>query len=467
MKTFLFFSICIFVSGIMNAQSIDKSVIFKTAQGKINQSDRRLEVKTVEEVYNTNGNLILYKVEMEPKGYILIQTEYALEPVLAYSYTDDLDVKFLNLFKADAQERLDRLQDYKSLSDNPNPEKWADLINQEENRIFEQWPPEGTTSTGGWLETNWSQGAPYNAMCPFDNVANQRSLAGCPAIAAAMILHYNKKLNGTTFTDDDDYYHGYAGNNYYIDDDYSSFKFPTFDSLNVILDSIQQFYDDGKDLTNYEKAALVFACGTAATQVYNAQGSGTFGVDQAYDLYMKFGFDQALLYSDLSDEMYDTLIYNMKNALPSHLAVVDQAWQYGHNVVVDGYNTDGFFHINFGWGGSTNGWWNIPDDGFPYTMNVLEGIIVNINYEEPIVNVNDSELSMSMYPNPGNGTFRFSIPTGQQYVRAEVYSIDGKLIGVSQTNEGFIQIPSDKPGLYFIKVYTDQSVYTGTYVLLK
>ena len=49
----------------------------------------------------------------------------------------------------------------------------------------------------------------------------------------------------------------------------------------------------------------------------------------------------------------------------------------GHNVVVDGYNTDDYYHINFGWGGSSNGWYLIPEE-IPYGLTVIEGLIVDV-----------------------------------------------------------------------------------------
>jgi len=45
--------------------------------------------------------------------------------------------------------------------------------------------------------------------------------------------------------------------------------------------------------------------------------------------------------------------------------------------VVDGYNTDEFFHVNFGWGGQYNGWYLLPSE-MPYNLTVLEGAIVDI-----------------------------------------------------------------------------------------
>ncbi len=465
MKTLLLIIYFLSVSFYFYSQTVDQSLINKAAQGKINRFDVSASIGKLNAIYNDDEEIILYQADLLPVGYILLQTDFSLEPVLAYSFNSNLDEVFLHLFKLDAQERLNHLAEYKSLNFNQNFEEWNDLIDFKTKKFYEQWPPEGTTTTGGWLETNWHQGSPYNNMCPFDNVANMRSVAGCPAIAAAMILNFNKKLNGTIFTDDDDYYHGYLGNNYNIDDDYSLYKFPCFDSLNVILDTIQHMYDSESELTNYEKAGLVFACGTAARQVYNSQGSGTFGVNQAFELYEKFEFDDALLYTSLSAEMYDTLIYNMKHALPAHLAVVDEAWQYGHNVVVDGYNTDNFFHINFGWGGSNNGWWNIPDNNFPYNMNVLEGIIVNINYEEQIVDVYENQDDIFLYPNPGTGFININTPDGERINKIEVFTVEGQLIYSIAHNDGYIQISNSKNGIYLLKIYAENSVIYKKYIL--
>ena len=183
------------------------------------------------------------------------------------------------------------------------------------------------------------------------------------------------------FTDSDDYHHTYAGNNYWIDNDYGTYGFPSFPTLNAYLTTLQSHYEDQTPLTNTDKAALMFACGVAATQVYNAQGSGTFGVNQAYDAYLRFNCMTVELLDDSNLDVYQRLSSNMKIALPAHLAVVNEEWDSGHNLVVDGYNTNDFFHLNFGWGGSYNGWYVIPDE-IPYGLTVIEGVIIDIMKED-------------------------------------------------------------------------------------
>ena len=101
-------------------------------------------------------------------------------------------------------------------------------------------------------------------------------------------------------------------------------------------------------------------------------------VAQADQAYQRFAVHGAELLYDTEPDLYLWLANNMKQALPAHLAVVTPDWTAGHNVVVDGYNTDAYFHLNFGWGGSYNGWYLLPDE-IPYSLTVVEGVIVDIN----------------------------------------------------------------------------------------
>ncbi|MBN2599620.1 MAG: C10 family peptidase, partial [Candidatus Thermoplasmatota archaeon] len=187
---------------------------------------------------------------------------------------------------------------------------------------------------------------------------------------------HNTTMN-VTFDDSDDYYHVYGGNNYWIDNDYVSYGFKSFPQLNTYLSTLQSHYQNQIPPTNDDKAAITFACGVAATQVYSASGSGTFGVNQAYEAYQRFNCTTISLLDENDPDLYDRLSDNMKDALPAHLAIVNEGWTAGHNVVVDGYNTDDFYHVNWGWGGTYNGWYLLPEE-LPYQLTVIEGVIVDI-----------------------------------------------------------------------------------------
>lgn len=327
---------------------------------------------------------------LQPQGYIVVSAADELPPVLAYSFTSDFD--------GDGHPWLAELiaADLAFRAAGAAPEERSEYLQMWQNPVtdrddFQQWPPPGYSPSGGWLKTEWHQSAPYNADCPVDPVTGQRSVAGCPAVAMAQIVNYHQSLNGTRFSDADDYHHNYAGRNFWIDDDHSARDFPSWPDLNTALDTLTTHYAYQQATTSADAAALIWACGVAAEQVYTSEGSGTFAVSQALSAFQRFGFDYCELLTASAPDLNSRMAQNIKDAQPVHLAVVTPAWDAVHNVVVDGYNTDGFFHVNFGWGGSQSAWYLLPDQ-LPYNLTVVEGAIVDIEPRQYLMAIPDTLL---------------------------------------------------------------------------
>lgn len=319
----------------------------------------------------------------------------------------------------------------------------------------------------GWLNSHWTQDFPYNQLCPRDPVnGNAYSLAGCPAIAMGQIINYLRTTQDTRFTDDDDYNHYYAGRNYVIDDDWASLKFPSFPMLNEMLDSIDATFERGEELSDELAAALVFACGTALTQVYTSESSGTFYVDQAYEAYQRFGFTDCMLIREPDSTMYATLISNLQAGYPAHLAVENPAGTVGHNVVVDGYReSDGKFHINFGYGGTLDNWYDIPDPNFYYGMTKVEGIILNIIPKDGPLAVHESEPQqpLEVYPNPVSDVLYVkNLPSAS--VKYTIFNLVGQEVAAG-TSSGTISVARLEKGLYFLQVKGENFCETAKFVV--
>ena len=330
--------------------------------------------------------------------------------------------------------------------------------------------PDATTPTlraDGLLHSHWTQNFPYNQLCPRDPVnGNAYSVAGCPAIAMGQIINYLQTTQDTRFTDDDDYNHYYAGRNYVIDDDWASLKFPSFPMLNEMLDSIDATFQRGEELSDELAAALVFACGTALTQVYTSQSSGTFYVDQAYEAYQRFGFTDCVLFRDPDSTMYATLISNLQAGYPAHLAVENPAGTVGHNVVVDGYReSDGKFHINFGYGGTLDNWYDIPDPNFYYGMTKVEGIILNIIPKDgPLaVQENTTKQPLEIYPNPVSDILYVkNLPCDA--MEYSIFNVLGQKV-LSGSSRGTISVAGMEKGLYFLQVKGEGICETAKFVV--
>lgn len=303
----------------------------------------------------------------------------------------------------------------------------------------------------GFLTAHWTQSAPYNQFCPMDPSTSSRSYAGCPAVAMAQIINNLKTTNNTRFSDNDDYRHNYAGRRYNIDDDFEDIGFLSFPQINGYLDVIDSLFAIDEPIDAEKSAALIFACGVACKQVFTSEGSGTFSVQQAYDAYLRFGFDNCVLFTEADSAMYAMLNENLERGIPAHLAVESPDGQSGHNVVVDGHREDGKYHINFGYGGSFDGWYGILDPDFPYGLSKLEGIILNI-IPEGTVSANEMRNSeIKVFPNPAHDFI--IIENADKTSSVSIFNslgIEVKSQKISDSN--CINISNLPKGMYVIKV---------------
>lgn len=323
-----------------------------------------------------------------------------------------------------------------------------------------QNPKLETIDSGGFLKSHWTQDYPYNQLCPRDPVNNYSySYAGCPAVAMGQILNFLRTTQETRFSDSDDYSHNYAGRNYNIDDDWESLQFPSFPQLNELLDSIDVSFQRGERLDDIQAAALIFACGTACTQVYTSEGSGTFAVSQAYEAYQRFGFSECTLFYDADSTMFATLISNLQEGYPAHLAVENPEGTIGHNVVVDGYREeDGKFHMDFGYGGALDGWYDIPDPNFYYGMTKMEGIILNIIPTNTPSSINEKspEKSLVVYPNPTSDLINIE-NFSDKTTAYSIFNVTGQEIKTGFTS-GKISVSELEKGIYFLQI-KDEKLY--------
>ncbi|HOH84546.1 MAG TPA: C10 family peptidase [Bacteroidales bacterium] len=439
----------------VTSETAKKVVIAKIA---LSGYGNEFSIKNITAV--NNGDLIrFYAAELSPAGYMIVAADNDLPPVIAYSYINNLDAEgtFLKILKNDISQRLAYKENAPAQKIKNRKMQWEALTNDTDRLLVvsQQWPPAGTTSTGGWLETNWTQSAPYNQMCPIDPVTLSRSYVGCPATAMAQILNYHKTTNNTVFDDGDDYNHNYSGRTFTIDDDFSLHGFPSFPQLNAYLDTLNSHYLNNILPTNQDKAALSFACGVAATQIFTSEGSGTFGVNQAMEAYSRFGCTTAQLLWSADTSLFTRLIQNMMDSLPAHLAIVDESNSSGHNVVVDGYNTDNYFHVNFGWGGSSNGWYLLPDE-IPYGLTVIEGVILDIMKNEYASTPQIETISpLAAYPNPVSDLITIVCP---QKTIIEILNIQGQILKTVYTSsaETIVSLENMASGIYVIRAISDK-----------
>lgn len=186
------------------------------------------------------------------------------------------------------------------------------------------------------LDCHWSQWSPYNNFCP------NGSPTGCVPTAMAQLIFYYKWPSKTTAT-----IPGYTTNDYTI---------PSIPITEIDWSNLIPSYDYGYSPKQANAVAtLMKMCGTAVNVIYNDASSGAASSMIANALVNYFDYDQGVvLYQDHyeSDKwcqmMYDELA-------DGHPIPYSGKGSGGHSFIIDGYDKNDYFHINWGWGGESDG----------------------------------------------------------------------------------------------------------------
>ena len=198
------------------------------------------------------------------------------------------------------------------------------------------------------LTTQWDQRYPFNLKCP--TYKGNNCVTGCVATAIAQIMYYhrNKSVNKTTKE--------IPGYYYEESPDIKVYTFPegsTIDWGNMLNIYI------GNETTaqKYAVANLMAYCGAAVKMRYNTGSSGAFDMDVAPGLINYFNYNETMLLekrANYSDEEWDNLVYSeLAKGNPVYYSGLSNIG--GHAFVCDGYDGKGYYHINWGWGGSSDG----------------------------------------------------------------------------------------------------------------
>ncbi len=325
---------------------------------------------------------LAYIAHLDPQGYIVVSSDTDITPIIAYSYRSNFVMEDsalnipLHLLTWDMQNRLDAIIRISKGIKRYNNEMWNSYLDEEPSFLKKV----GELATyGPWLDTQWGQSGIYNDSCPLDPGTGFRCVSGCVATAMAQIVNYWEYPNSLSYSSPaDDYTSFYTSPSINIDNDASTYDFPSFPTLSSRLSSIN-YNGNGNNPTNATIADLMFACGVSVKMGYSSSGSGATTSEVATALRNKFGYLSAeVKYPDIHPDFYPTLSANMRSAHPAELAIAIAGLGGGHAIVCDGYkDSEDTYHLNYGWDGSSDGWYSLPT-GMPAGYDVVKYGVVNI-----------------------------------------------------------------------------------------
>ncbi|MDE7437815.1 MAG: C10 family peptidase [Muribaculaceae bacterium] len=198
-------------------------------------------------------------------------------------------------------------------------------------------------------DINWGQDVPFNTLCP--KLSNgSTAYVGCVATAMAQMMRYYQYPEQGMGT------HSYTDSGKTLSADFGA---TTYDWANMPAAVPES--PTAAQTSAY--STLSYQLGVAVDMQYAAGGSGAYTHLVAPALRNYFGYSPELRMH--TREYYNTeewmrLIRTELDAgRPVYYSATSEDMLGGHAFVCDGYDSEGYVHINWGWYGRTNGYFYI------------------------------------------------------------------------------------------------------------
>lgn len=338
---------------------------------------KRMVLKSCAPVQAAENQYYIYE-NASGEGWVMVAANDAVRPILAYSETGhfrtdnmprnikgwlqgyDKQIKYVAAHRAAASEEVQR--------------EWTRLRSSARATA-------ATPVVAPLIETGWNQDAPYWNLCPTKD--EQHCYTGCVATSMAQVMKYwewpkqgigSHTIPGTTYS--------------------ANFGATTYDWANMK----NSYSGSSTAAQKTAVATLMYHCGVAVEMEYGTAdegGSGAYSIDwngywssqgiMCAETALKqfFGYNSTVVgyYRDGSpeddmrswtkSEWIAMLKEELDAARPIMYAGVgfeveynEQEHQndtsyYGHSFVCDGYDSDDYFHFNWGWSNWGDGYYEV------------------------------------------------------------------------------------------------------------
>lgn len=278
-----------------------------------------------------------YVINLNPRGWVIVSADDVAEPILGYSPTGSLRADLMpDNMRGLMDGYVRQIKEIATLTSEPHP-AWVST------RTL-------TRAAGGpvvepLIQVNWNQSAPYNAYCP-----QGTALVGCVAVAMSQAMSVQR----------------------FPDRPQGSVRYtsPNYGGLSINFDTEQAYNwnDILSGASDYDEAArLMYHAGMSVEMDYGTDGSGipSSDVSRISDaLKENFSYPESVQY--IWRDQYDgDWVQLLVNELSAGRAIiynaVDSKGNYGHSFNFDGYDGEGRFHVNWGWGGMGNGYFGVDN----------------------------------------------------------------------------------------------------------
>jgi hypothetical protein len=275
----------------------------------------------------------------DDKGFVIVSGDDAFKPIIGISENGTYDPDNFPPNFAQYIENLERDMEFA-----------LENGHEQTREAREQWAAYAAGDAyvmGDYLvKTKWGQGAPYNNQTP--TIDGEHAVTGCVATAIAQIINYHKWPVGTTDT-----IPAYTLN-------YTpKLLVSALPPVNFDWDNMADTYgNNSTGAQNNAVATLMNAVGRSVEMTYGdaSSHSNIVGAIKALGKYFDYDYVPEEMVRNSSGDLDLEQRQFLKEQIDSGLPVL-----YGssaHAYILDGYDSSGNFHANWGWSGKLDGFYD-------------------------------------------------------------------------------------------------------------
>lgn len=332
------------------AELVAKNFIYIT----INKYDNGISFESIRlsdpYIYQTPEGPAFYAFQTDP-GFVIVSAEDAYSPILGYSFEGNFVfdeapdhykqfiISYVNQINFVREQALEAEAGIEILWNELRSENITGISNPRERDVTPL------------LSCLWDQGSPYNYYCPEDAAGpGGRVWVGCVATAMAQIMYYWRYPETGTGS------HCYTPGNSSYGQQCANFGQTAYNWEGMINGIDNRFPE--------ANAELQYHCAVAVNMDFGPNGSGSqsYLVPDRIDQYFRYN---DAVYEERQDFSYSNWVTLLKDDIdagkPLYYSGYTDDWS-GHAFVCDGYQGENF-HFNFGWSGSSNGYYSLYDVG--------------------------------------------------------------------------------------------------------
>ena len=315
------------------AQGITPEVAFQKAQAFMQAKGHSLELSVASRPNSrrAQGQAAYYVFNAkQQQGFVIVSGDESTEAILGYADEGSFDETALP----------------------SNVKAWLESYARQIDALSQGKVEEGTrrvsthAAIAPMTKTKWDQDDPYNLQCP--TRSGNTAPTGCSATAMAQVMAYHKWPEASVPSIPSYTIGGYTT---------SATNAGVVDWANI-----KDHYTGSETTTEKNAVArLMRLCGQSLMMKYGTSASGAFLDNCGNQLTDIFGYKQGARHIDRTNytaASWDETIYT---ELQQERPVIYEgsATGGGHAFVCDGYDGNGFYHINWGWSGRYNGYYKL------------------------------------------------------------------------------------------------------------